>query len=208
MNFNLFIYISILFSCFCFSQKQTEDQLFLSPNIENLVLNLNNVFIVKLRTNNSRQIKIVSKSEGEYSNHFVISKKINDKSILISGDIGFSYPNLEDKLSAHKVHSVEVEIFLPSYLTTSVYTDIGNVFVEGFYIYLSINSLSGNCYLENINGKIAVNTVSGDIDLIAKRGNINAISSYGLINREEIPLGNSSFNIKTAKGNINIVKSE
>ncbi len=197
-----------MFSSVCFSQKQTEDLLLVSPDIENLVIDLKNVFILKLRTNNSRQIKIVSKSEGEYSNHFVISKKINDKSILISGDIGFSYPNHEDKLSAHKVHAVEVEIFLPLDLLTTVYTDIGNVFAEGFYKHLSINSLSGNCYLENVNGQIFVKTINGDIDLIAKSGVINAISSYGLVVMQKIPTGVSGFTIKTDNGNINIVKSE
>jgi hypothetical protein len=208
MNFKLFFKILILFSSFCFSQKQTESLFDIDSSIDNLVIDLNNVFSVKLIATDSKQIIIKTKSEGEYANHFILSKKLRKNTVFISGNIGFSFPDFKDKLSAHKVHSIEVELIIPDHLMTSISSDIGNVSAEGNYKSLSINLLSGNCYLDNIYGNIIIKTINGDINLKAKKGVIKATSSLGVITKQEIPLGISNFSLKTTKGNINIAKAD
>lgn len=208
MYFNIILYISILFTSICFSQKQTEDQFYVASKIENVVIDLNCVFTVKIYSAENNQIVIRTKSEGEYASHFILAKKEINKSIYIEEQIGFTFTALQDKLSAHKVHSIEVDIILPSHLITSVYTDIGNIYIEGNHKLLSTNSSFGNCYLKNVTGKFNINTINGDIDLSVQKGNISSYSKSGVITKQKIPTGLSNFVLKTVKGNINIVKPE
>jgi len=191
-----------------FSQKKTEHVFSIDEAITHLVFDLDNVFTIKLKTSKLSELIIKAISEGEYANHFVITKKTENHALHISGNIAFTFPNNQDKLSAHKVHAVTVEVLIPEHLQTFVSSDIGNVNVSGAYNSLTTNLRSGDCYLNNASGNFEIKTVNGDIHLTAKKGVIIAESKSGIIIQENIPNGKSTFFLKTAKGNINIAKAK
>ena len=193
---------------FSFSQKKIEHSIAIDDSVTQLMFDLDNVFTIKLRTTQSNQLIIKAISEGEYANHFVISKKRENHTLHISGNIAFTFPNNQDKLSAHKVHAIAVEILIPERLQVFVSSDIGNVSVSGKYNSLTTNLLSGDCYLKGSSGNFEIKTVSGDINLSTKSGVITAESKSGVIFQEKIPKGKSTFFLKTAKGNIKIAKAK
>ena len=193
---------------FCFSQKKTEHVISIDDSVTHLMFDLDNVFTIKLSSTKSNQIFIKAISEGEYANHFVISKKRKNKTLHISGNIAFTFLNNQDKLSAHKVHAIAVEIIVPEHLQTFVSSDIGNVSTSGGYNSLATNLLSGDCYLNDVSGNFEIKTVSGDIYLTTKNGVISTESKSGVIIQEKIPKGKSTFFLKTAKGNIKIAKAK
>jgi len=62
--------------------------------------------------------------------------------------------------------------------------------------------------LNNASGSFEIKTVTGDISLTVKSGEVNAVSKSGTIIQEKISKGKSTFFLKTAKGNIMIVKAK
>jgi len=191
-----------------FSQKKTEQIIAIDKAVTHLIFDLDNVFTIKLSSTKSNQLIIKAISEGEYANHFVITTKREKHTLHVSGNIAFTFPNKQDKLSAHKVHAIAVEILVPEHLQTFISSDIGNVSITGKYYSLGINLFSGNCYLNKIFGDFDIKSVNGDIGLIANEGIVNAISKLGTIAQEVLPDGKSNFLLKTAKGNIKIAKEK
>ena len=193
---------------FSFSQKKTEHVIAIDETVTHLMFDFDNVFTIKLSSTKSNQIIIKSISEGEYANHFVITQKRENKTLHISGNIAFTFPNNQDKLSAHKVHAIAVEILVPEHLKILVSSDIGNVSIMGKYNTLGTNLRSGNCYINNVLGDFSIKTVTGDINLTTNSGVVNAVSKSGTITQEALPNGKSNFQLKTAKGNIKIAKAK
>ena len=193
---------------FSFSQKKTEHVIAIDETVTHLIFDFDNVFTIKLSSTKSNQIIIKSISEGEYANHFVITQKRENKTLHISGNIAFTFPNNQDKLSAHKVHAIAVEILVPEHLKILVSSDIGNVSIMGKYNTLGTNLRSGNCYINNVLGDFSIKTVTGDINLTTNSGVVNAVSKSGTITQEALPNGKSNFQLKTAKGNIKIAKAK
>ena len=204
----LFIYILLITCTVGFSQKKTEQVITIDEAVTHLMFDLDNVFTIKISTSKSNQVVIKAVSEGEYANHFVITKKQQSHSLTIKGAIAFTFQNKQDKLSTHKVHAIVVEIIIPEHLQTTVSSDIGNVSIKGVHSTLTTDLLSGDCYLNNPSGNFEIKTVTGEINLVAKNGVISAESKSGTIFQEKIPNGNSTFDLKTAKGNINIAKGK
>jgi len=193
---------------FVFSQKKVAHVMTIDDAITHVLFDLDNVFTIKLSSTKSNQVLIKGISEGEYANYFVINEKRENQILYITGNIAFTFPNNQDKLSTHKVHAITVEILVPEHLDIGVSSDIGNISIMGKYRALETNLFSGNCYLNKVLGNFDIKTVSGDINLTAKSGQLVAVSKSGTITQEELPVGKSSFQLKTAKGNINIVKAK
>jgi len=62
--------------------------------------------------------------------------------------------------------------------------------------------------LTNVFGDFNIKTVNGDINLTTDNGIVNAVSKSGTITQEVLPDGKSNFQLKTAKGNIKIVRAK
>jgi len=195
-------------SLISFSQKRIAKTITIPNTVSTLNIYLDKVFTISLNTHNKDIITFSATSEGEYANHFVVTEKTTDTIIDIKGRIAFTFPNNQDKLSAHKVHAISITITVPERLLTYIKSDIGNLNAQGTFKILATDFLSGNCYLENTSGNINIQTVNGTINLIAKNGFVNASTKKGILVQEKIPSGKSSYSLKSINGNINVIHSK
>ena len=190
------------------AQKRIEKTLVLDEYISTVVFDLEHVFSINLKSTKSSKITIKAISEGEYASHFVIAEKSVGDLMTVSGRIAFTFPDDQDKLSAHKVHAIKIEITVPEKLKTTLNSDIGNIDVTGFYKELTTNLMSGNCMLNQVSGHFVIQTVNGNISLMAKSGQVFSETRTGLITQQQLVDGKSVFKLKTIKGNINIEQSK
>lgn len=197
-----------LVTTMAFSQKKIIHSNELDANTEVVYFDMDKVFNINITTTASDVIVIKASSEGEYANHFVVNEKYEGNQLNIIGSIAFSFPNNQDKLSAHKVHAIDIEIQIPKHLKIILRSDIGNLKVAGSYKTFFGDLMSGNCYLKNIQGNITIQTVKGDINLKAQEGTIEAFSKYGRVNTSKITSGKSIFTLKSLKGDINVKQSK
>lgn len=196
--------------CVLFSnaQKKIEKTLALDKDISAVVFDLEHVFSIKLKSTKNSKVTIRAISEGEYANHFVVTEKSIGNLMTVSGRVAFTYPNNQDKLSAHKVHAIAIEITVPERLKTTLNSDIGNLNATGFYEQLTANFKSGNCMLNQASGHFVIQTINGNISLTAKNAQVISETRTGLVTQQQLIDGRSMFKLKTIKGNINIEQSK
>ena len=116
--------------------------------------------------------------------------------------------NPNDKLSAHKVVSIALEVTVPAYKSVDVFGTNTNLYASGAYRELNVALSDGRCTLENISESVQVTTQKGDIVLSTASGNIVAESVYGNLSKESIPSGDNQFVLKTIEGDIILKKTK
>ena len=199
-------FLLLLFTITSLAQKRIVKELLVSQSIETIYIDLNKVFSVSLQTSKDSVVKVETMSEGEYANNFVFQDKIENNSMLLSGSvfIGLAYP--QDKLSAHKVHAIEVKLIVPENKQVVLTSDIANVNIEGVYESIFLNLYSGDVNAKSLKANTTIQTVSGDISISLSKGNTSCYSKYGKVTEDRIPEGILYYTLKSLKGNINLHK--
>lgn len=197
-------YILILISAFSFAQKKIGQEFGVAKAVKTIYLDFNQVFTIQLKTHSLETIKIEASSEGEYANSFVLTKEIKNGSLVLAGNVSFGLVYPQDKLSAHKVHAVEVMVYLPKNKQVVLTSDIGNVTAVGEYESLFLDLQSGDIHLKSIAANVTAQSVTGAIQLQINTGVVNAFSKYGKVVSDTIPEGLHYYVLKSLKGNINI----
>lgn len=190
------------------AQKIIEKTIPVDTHVSTVIVDLEHVFSIRLKSAKENKIALNAISEGEYAPHFIVTEQSYQNTINVSGNIAFTFPDNQDKLSAHKVHAITVELTVPENLNIIINNNIGHLHAIGYYQTLVANSISGNCTLNDVSGNVTIQTVDGDIYLAVKSGKVSAESQTGIVNLGVLTGGNSVFELKTIKGNINIEQSK
>lgn len=108
MKFLIFVAV-FLFSVNSFSQKETQE-IIDAHHIKSIQINTDEVFLVRIISVKSSKIRIKTYSEGEYFRQIVLESSINGDELLIDTNYPKQLAGGYDKLSAHKVFSLEVHL--------------------------------------------------------------------------------------------------
>lgn len=163
---------------------------------------------VNLETSITDEITVEASIEGEYSKDLVVSIEEEGATLFISVAFQPNFTNPNDKLSAHKVISIALDIKLPEYKDVFVYGINSNVNATGSYKKLRVKLSDGRCLINNVKENVEVTTQKGDIVLTTPKGNINAKSTYGKVFQENIPYGDNQFTLNTIEGKIHLKKTK
>ncbi|MFI2741438.1 hypothetical protein ACG2LH_01750 [Zhouia sp. PK063] len=205
----LFIPIAVLLNYTAAAQKNVEKTIFDAHTFAVINLNATNCFEVKVATHASKEIIIKAHEEGEYQNKLVITTHKQDQNLKI-GVVPSPFISLEDdKLAAHKVVSVSIELVLPENLSINIQGKEGAIFTTGKFRNIEETADEANCFLEDIEAEnINIQTFNGDIHLFTNNGNVKAISKYGKVEKQNLPFDNEKYELKTVNGNIYVLKKE
>ncbi len=189
------------------AQKRVKKAL-IEANRQYVQIDTKNCFKVNLITTKSKEIEVKAFIEGEYQKDLALNIEQVGNNVLVSAGFlpNFIQPN--DKLSAHKVVSISLEISLPEYLNVTVYGTNSFVTATGNYRYLKVTLADGDCTLNNVTEKAAIKTQKGNILVRTKVGSIEAQSIYGKVVLADIPDGNQRYTLNSVEGNIQINKTE
>ena len=161
---------------------------------------------VDISTNTSKDISILATVEGEYQNEIVLNIEESGSEIFISTSFSPEFQAKNDKLSAHKVISIALDMSIPENLVLYLKGTYTHMNVSGHYKELGVDLQDGRCHLNNTSGAIHVNTKSGDIILEGSHGYVEAKSEYGKVEIDELPLSDAAFKLNTVSGNIHVVR--
>nr|WP_297782689.1 hypothetical protein [uncultured Allomuricauda sp.] len=181
---------------------------FIGPRTETIQIDAQYCYRIDLKTTLSDEVEVSASMEGEYAKDLLISIKQSGTTAMISADFQPLFINPNDKLSAHKVVSIALEISLPEYKYVDVFGTNTNIYATGKYEDLNVTLSDGLCTLENVSESVEVTTQKGDILLTIPSGNITAESVYGKVEREAIPFGYNQFVLKTIEGDIFLTKTK
>lgn len=190
-----------------FAQKRMIKS-FSAENIETINFNFNQVSNIAVSTSDTQKITIEAIVEGENSEHIVLTNRKYMNALFISSDFQPAYRDANDKLSAHKVISVELLVTLPKHLRIYIKSDIGDIQAMGSYKKLTLELSEGRCILEQFNGNALINTQNGAIDIQTNFAQIETNSAHGKVLQEEIETGENKIQLNSVNGDITITKYE
>ena len=146
------------------------------------------------------------KFEGEHSENLVIIDSINQGVLRLSTDFQPLFKADNDKLSAHKVLSVELQLSIPKPIDLNIKSDIAQTKIEGQFPNVFIELKTGNCTLDPFFGNATINTINGTINIKTNNAKTIAKSKTGIVDVVQFKLALHQLNLQTVNGNINVSK--
>jgi len=202
--------VTLLFFCFSvvlFAQKKV-DKTWFAKDLKSVVIAANNVFKIKVSNSISNSITLKVNIEGEYAEQLAITDSIKNKTLFLSSAFQPLFKTDNDKLSVHKVLSVEFEIGLPNYISLDIKSNIASVDLTGNYPSVFIETQQGNCSLKHFLGNATINTIDGNIDITTNNATIEAFTKTGQANIHQFKYGQYQIYCQSINGAITVKKIE
>lgn len=174
-------YILCLFVSTGFAQKTIEKQwdgdLFTSVFIEEHTADQIKIIAKPVQTITARVL-----ISGENSENYVITVNKDAQVLRLGTDYRPFTTKFNDKLSAHKVLSVVLEIEIPENKTIQIKANEASVYGSGFYKDIKIDLEKGSCFLNRFKGNGYIKTKGGDISIETQKG----VSGKGISLKGEV----------------------
>ena len=193
----------LIFSCSYsgFSQKDISGS-YDAGNIKQLYIFTDEVFRINIQTSDIDQIKITSHSEGEYYNDIALEVEVLQEKMVLTSNFREVLQGGFDKLSAHKVFSLEITIEVPEHLEVFVKSNIASVFGKGSFKNLAVDLKNGSFIFSSFTGNAVINTYKGSIELVTNNADITGTSRNGKVEIPKDMTGRNRIVLKTINGNI------
>lgn len=180
----------------------------LNPETNFIQIDVSKCFQLNLETSNTDELVVEAIIDGEYKKDLLLNLIEDGQTVLVSTGFRPSFVNPNDKLSAHKVISIALNIKVPKNKDVKVYGVSCNVKVKGIYHNLVVTLGDGQCMLDKVEGTATVNTHSGDIKVYNAKARINATTKYGTVYKDTIQQNENYYTLSSVMGNIYLRKTE
>ena len=204
---NIFLFFFLLFSFQVFSQKETVERVD-AAEVTHIVFDSDEVYKILITTSSTNQVVIKSRTEGEYFNNISIDAEVRGSTLFLESRFREALADGFDKLGAHKVFVIEVELIIPENLNVEVSSNVASAYIEGDYKNVFIELKNGSCYLQNFSGNAIINTFDGNIEVAAKNISVEAESRHGTLNVPIVAQGVHLLKLKSINGNIKVTETK
>lgn len=206
MHFRLIFFL--FFTVSVYAQKQTTT-VYDARDIRAVVLHGDEIYRINLRTGPVDRITVKTRSDGEYYDRIYMYSEIKGDKLFLSS----KYPEIlnsgYDKLSAHKVLSMEVDILIPESLKVNLRSNLASVSMRGAYQDVYIQLKSGSATLDDFQGSAVINTYDGDITVLApEKFSIQAESRYGKVSVPNSTEGLNVLKLTSINGDISVQETK
>ncbi len=181
LNRNSCLLLLFILSANCFSQKTIEKEID-ATLINSIEINSDLVNSITVFSSNTNVIKVTTKIEGEHYENVILSLIEKDHKLYINPDFTPFFEADNDKLAAHKVQSIEMNLLIPERLELSIKSKIASVQSNGSFNSIFVILENGNCTLREFIGNAVIKTNIGFIAVYAKEKIFGeALSKKGII---------------------------
>ncbi|EAQ39615.2 hypothetical protein MED134_08991 [Dokdonia sp. MED134] len=191
-----------------YAQKRLS-QTYDATAIKELYIHSNEIFKIKITTGEVREITVATIIDGETFASTMLNTSTNDGVLKITTGKTPDYIPFNDKLAAHKVMAIELEIIIPIGLDVSIYSTLASVDTYGklgqVRIDLGRGHFKGEEFRFRESGKI--NTISGSIYISSNLVNVTAQSRNGKVDIPPTQAKGPLLAIKSIHGDVTVVKS-
>jgi len=204
------ILLFILLSCqvsFAQTGKRDTQQLIDAEKIRSIYIDTDEVYLLSIISAESSQIRIKTHSEGEYFHDILVETSVEDSELRIKTKYPQRLVNGFDKLSAHKIFSLEIELEIPEDMEVIISSNIASLEANGKFKSISADLKQGYCMLMNFEGNAVINTYSGNIYVETTSGLIEANSRNGEVETPEFLPGRNPIRLTSIDGTIIVRKN-
>lgn len=202
------VFIALVFSINLLGAQKVVKKSIINPEITTINVDANNCFELAIETTDNDEMVLEATIGGEYEKDLVLTSKQEGRTLQVNSGFQPIFKKPNDKLSAHKVVSIALKIYMPKNRSVNVFGGSCNVTVTGNYRKLKITVNEGNCTLNDVSESVMVKTRSGNISLYTKGAYVKAKSKYGNVQSDKIPNSEDRFDLTSVTGNISIIKTE
>ena len=185
------------------AQKETT-QVMDAGNLTAISINSEEVYKVTIKTVPGRSISIKSRADGEYFNDISLASEIRNKTLFLESHFRKILQSGFDKLSAHKVFAMELELEIPQEMSVEINSNVASVFMKGKYDGVLIQLKTGSAYLKNFNGDAIINTFDGNIEVQAENAQFQVNSRHGEVVLPKSAQGSNFLKLTSINGNIRV----
>jgi len=177
--------------------------------IERLEIISNDIFNIVIISNHSSRINVITKIEGEYYENVVLNISEENKTLRLSTGFTPYFQAVNDKLAAHKVISIEMELNISNRLEVFVRSSMTSLSTHGSFKDLQVELGNGNCVLNDFEGDAKLFTRNGDITVIAHETvKARARTKRGRLTNELSATGKFSIDAESVNGDITLLKCQ
>lgn len=203
---NLILLIALLFATVSFSQKDTRE-IIDADNIKSISIDTDEVYLLKIISTETSQVRIKTHSEGEYYDDIVLESLLHGEELRITTKYPERLTGGFDKLSAHKVFSLAIELEIPEGLEVSIKSNIASLQARGNFKSVYADLKQGYCKLIEFTGTAVINTYSGNILVETSSGLLEANSRNGEVDVPEFLPGRNPLRLTSIDGDIMVRKN-
>lgn len=189
------------------AQKVTREVL-TAEDLERIVFSSDEIYKISVSTAPGKEVIITTRTEGEYFNDISLEQDLRNKTLFLNSQFREILQNGFDKLSAHKVFSMEVELQIPENLVLEINSNLASVYLSGSYERVFIQLKNGSCYLEDYRGNAVINTFDGNILGTARSIDVEATSRHGEVVVPKILHGNHKMVLTSINGDIKVSETK
>lgn len=201
----LLIFSLIFLSCCqaALAQKDTF-QSYDAGEIKELMILTDEVYKINIRSAAGDQVILTTHSEGEYYNDIHLEVKRSQHQMLLTSRFDETLRGGFDKLSAHKVFSLEITLEVPHGLDIHVRSNLASVSASGKFANFRGELQQGNARLEDFKGNAVVNTYRGNIYVKTTNASIRASTGTGNVSIPQNSRGWYRLELRSVTGDIKV----
>ncbi|TQD36921.1 hypothetical protein [Haloflavibacter putidus] len=206
-NLTVVLLVFFLYGNNCFAQR-TKTTIISAKDISSVFVQADEVFKITINASKRKTIRYSVTAEGEYLQDIYIKNSIEGKELKLESHYNKLLLGGQDKLAAHKVFALNLEIDVPQNFKVVVLSNLASVYANGAFKYLETELKAGQCSLSNFTGKAFVVTYTGDVFVKTKQAEVEAKSNLGAVKIDpRVGFGNL-IKVKSISGDIVVKKIE
>lgn len=180
-----------------------------SHGISRLLLTTDMAYSINITTARVSQISLRARAEGETFEHVLINEKLDQDQLQLFTSYTPYYEPINDKLAAHKVMGLDVQLTLPEGMVVEVRSALASVQGQGRFLDFSARLEDGNCTLKEFKGNARLITQGGFICVSAKEGVTGkATSKHGKVLNTLAENGNYLIWAESVRGDIKLLPTQ
>ncbi|HEY9184988.1 MAG TPA: hypothetical protein VIM94_06670 [Salegentibacter sp.] len=204
---NYLILLSLILSLPLFSQKETLETID-AKSVKAIQIYADEVYSINIETYEGSEIVIATRSDGEYYNRIMLNAEIRNKKLILSTHFPETLSGGYDKLSAHKVFSLELQLKIPAGLRLYIESNLASVTAAGEFEFLELRLNQGFCELRDFSGNGNVQTIMGNISVETRNTRIEAESRNGKVDLPLSQNGGKLLKLTSVNGDISLRKTK
>lgn len=207
-NMKNFCFITLFIFSLSLAAQKTTVEVIDAQHITAIQFDSEEVYKITVKTAPVDEISLKTHTEGEYYNNISLDREINGSTLYLKSRFRESLQGGFDKLSAHKIFVMEVELTIPEDLEVEITSNIGSVYMTGTYSNVFLELKTGSAYLDNFLGNAVINTFDGNIEVQSPSISVKAESRHGAVEVPIIAQGVHHLKLKSINGNIKVTETK
>lgn len=206
---NLIFIFVIVITTSVVAQKRIS-QTYSIDSVSELFIDSNEVFEISVSAIDTDIITVHTIIDGEAFASTLLNTSIEDRVLKITTGNTPDYIPFNDKLSAHKVIAIELEITIPKHLNLSIFSTLAAVKTTGPLGQVRIDLGRGYFIGEEFRFRESaiINTLSGNINLSINKARVTGQSRSGVVVIPKDFTNGLPLTLQSISGDITVNKSQ